>query len=724
MNRTLAVVFALLCLASARASGSHHFRWANPTPQGNELRALAAESEQTAYAVGIRGTVLRTADGGDTWADLTDFNAFSADLNDVVVISPGVLMAAGESPGLFRSDDAGRHWAAVDNPAGVELWNIEAVVPGVLSAIGEGGEVLRSADGGETWTRLTPTGATRLTQQFWHSPVAGYVVGEYQGRVTDDGGLTWNLIPGFGEWEAIDDVVFLDALHGYLIADFNTWETLDGGMAWEDHQHLLNEPIYQHEALFLEEERRLVITDLEGAGLWQTLDNGESWEILYQRESAGGFLDIEPLTPDRLLMVSTDGDLLVTTDAAVSWTNFTHSFGGEERVDFRVIAHLPGNVLLVGGEPYVTADNPNLWLRSQDGGDHWFAMDVYPEIENLYDMDHWGDELVMVVGSGGHVARSLDGGHAWETGIIEEPAGLLDAVSVPSATTAFVLTRAWNASEVYRTIDQGATWHRRDTGLPSTGDFYDLFFVDENVGFACGGMTSSPEIYGTIDGGGLWTRLAGADQLLGTLHTMHWFSPTTGLVAGYYRIFRTTDGGASFTEVDLSDGARCMHFHDDLHGVASDVFGSVRTTADGGQTWEPVPVPNLSQSRILSMPSGFLMTGDASLIIQAAREPAGVTAAPRLTRASIHLSSSPNPFSEGCRIHYRAPEGGVARVEIFDVVGRRVRLLRGGPLPQAAGTLSWDGRDDAGRLLPGGAYLARVRADREGAARRVTLIRR
>ena len=72
-----------------------------------------------------------------------------------------------------------------------------------------------------------------------------------------------------------------------------------------------------------------------------------------------------------------------------------------------------------------------------------------------------------------------------------------------------------------------------------------------------------------------------------------------------------------------------------------------------------------------------------------------------------NLTASPNPFRGVVHI------GGVSGVvEVFDVAGRRVRILAGEAEPT-----SWDGRDDGGRDLPPGVYFLRGTGGSE--ARRV-----
>jgi hypothetical protein len=68
--------------------------------------------------------------------------------------------------------------------------------------------------------------------------------------------------------------------------------------------------------------------------------------------------------------------------------------------------------------------------------------------------------------------------------------------------------------------------------------------------------------------------------------------------------------------------------------------------------------------------------------------------------------ASPNPFRGSTLLRYDAA-GGAARVEIFDVAGRRLRQLAP-PQAGAAGAIWWDGTDDRGRRVAAGHYVYRV----------------
>ena len=77
----------------------------------------------------------------------------------------------------------------------------------------------------------------------------------------------------------------------------------------------------------------------------------------------------------------------------------------------------------------------------------------------------------------------------------------------------------------------------------------------------------------------------------------------------------------------------------------------------------------------------------------------------------------PNPFTRDVRFDFEARQEGVT-MEVFDVAGRRVasRVARGGGV-------SFDGRDDRGRLLPSGVYLCRFTAAGATRTRKVVISR-
>ncbi len=75
--------------------------------------------------------------------------------------------------------------------------------------------------------------------------------------------------------------------------------------------------------------------------------------------------------------------------------------------------------------------------------------------------------------------------------------------------------------------------------------------------------------------------------------------------------------------------------------------------------------------------------------------------------ASVHLDQNyPNPFNPTTTIRYTLdlPAPAMVRLEIHDMLGRLVRVLVQGVQDPGSHTIVWDGRNDAGELLPSGSY--------------------
>lgn len=94
--------------------------------------------------------------------------------------------------------------------------------------------------------------------------------------------------------------------------------------------------------------------------------------------------------------------------------------------------------------------------------------------------------------------------------------------------------------------------------------------------------------------------------------------------------------------------------------------------------------------------AGTLVVGSASGV------PAAVPVALRL------YPSQPNPFNPMTTIRFDLPVAGLVRLAIYDVAGRRVRMLAESNLPAGSHHAIWDGRDGSGRSVASGSYVARL----------------
>lgn len=102
----------------------------------------------------------------------------------------------------------------------------------------------------------------------------------------------------------------------------------------------------------------------------------------------------------------------------------------------------------------------------------------------------------------------------------------------------------------------------------------------------------------------------------------------------------------------------------------------------------------------------------------------GVTATPAATdAATLGLLAAPNPFNPATVITLTLDRDGPAKLEIVDARGRSMRRLHDGSLAAGRSAVTWNGRDDHGRAVAAGIYLARLTTTGRVATTRLVLVR-
>jgi photosystem II stability/assembly factor-like uncharacterized protein/S-formylglutathione hydrolase FrmB len=232
---------------------------------------------------------------------------------------------------------------------------------------------------------------------------------------------------------------------------------------------------------------------------------------------------------------------------------------------------------------------------------------------------------VWAAGTGGRVARTVDGGATWSVVVVPGAEELqFRDVEAFSEREAFVLSIGNGpASRIYRTGDGGATWTLSFENQDSAA-FFDCFsFWDRERGFA---FSDSHEgeftLIRTLDGGDSWQRVdpavvpdarpgEGAFAASGTCVAtrpggLGWFG--TGASGVDTRVIRTSDFGATWQEAptpiaspSTTAGIFSLAFLDDHAGVAAggddgrrdEPVDQLALTEDGGVTWTLGAPPGL-----------------------------------------------------------------------------------------------------------------------------------
>lgn len=236
--------------------------------------------------------------------------------------------------------------------------------------------------------------------------------------------------------------------------------------------------------------------------------------------------------------------------------------------------------------------------------------------------------------------------------------------------------------------------------------------------------------------GGAWgTDLFVADANLAAI------SPATN---GPGRIVRLDPSGALTpvaSDPALLGGASALAF-DEFGRFGGDLFVAdilaeriLRVTPAGAVSVFATGFKNLSGSHAIAFgPDGALYVADAGsgqsysnsagshppAVYRIARADAavGVPRADAAARLSF-APPSPNPSAGETWLAFALPAGGHVTVAIYDLAGRRVRTLADRAMAAGPARERWDGRDDRGRQVTAGVYLARITSGDASATRRL-----
>ena len=222
--------------------------------------------------------------------------------------------------------------------------------------------------------------------------------------------------------------------------------------------------------------------------------------------------------------------------------------------------------------------------------------------DKFYDVKALSPEKALVVGYGGKILMTTDGGRTWKI----KPSGTELALYNVQFVDA---QNGWISGQdglILHTADGGESWQQQNTGV--TIPIFALWFVDKNHGWAVGQRATHLR---TTDGGETWQegRIEASvegvseDATLAmndpTLYDVHFVDEKTGWMVGEFgKIYHSTDGGANWTEqqnsllgqAGITDALNLptwfgVRFVSATEGVVVGLEGKIAKTTDAGKTW-------------------------------------------------------------------------------------------------------------------------------------------
>ena len=208
------------------------------------LRGVSAVNNQVAWASGSDSTVLRTEDGGTTWSKLT-VSSDKLDFRDIDAIDERtayvLAIGNGEASRIYKTTDAGATWTLqfknTEAQAFYDAMSFWDARHGIVIGDSIAGEfcILITDNGGSTWNRVPGQSlpaalpnegafaASGTNIAVWGDSHAWIATGgAAKSRVlrTSDGGRTWKVVDAplkAGASTGIFSIAFRDARHGVIV---------------------------------------------------------------------------------------------------------------------------------------------------------------------------------------------------------------------------------------------------------------------------------------------------------------------------------------------------------------------------------------------------------------------------------------------------------------------------------------------------------------------------
>ena len=723
-------LWLLICFNS---SVSQSWKWQNPLPQGNDLNDVQFLNNSIGFAVGNGSTILRTTNGGTQW---TIVRAAPANINFIKIQmldqQTGWLIAKQTEDSAF-------------------------------------GAVYRTSDGWHSWQTVFEDTVT-FYSLFWLDENIGWVGTENGLYATDNGGQGWSRqLDG----NPIQAIFFLDSNRGWVCSGNRVYRTSDAGQNWQSNQIWLYSVSNVPKVQFLNSQTGWLITqewgpNYYGGGVFKSSDGGVTWTEQYHVGGSFGpyvaFSGLKMLNLQTGFACDDAGTIHKTTDGGSSWTAVdTLGFA-------RVIDFTDTNTGWCAGKYGVLyhTDNSSLNWHPQYTGNVFRSVDLY-----------FLNEQIGFAAGEKEIIKTADGGNTWQY----FPVNPFPGEWGRSRAICFINNqKGWISWE--KIGAWGSLLYTEDGGqnfivqLDSISRLLDIFFLNETCGWAVG---SGNVLYYTTNGGQTWLENI-LPVFQGEFHSIIFVDSLNGWIGGYHALLHSVDGGQTWVEQNPGIPSYIIYdvkFSNSQFGIAAGKTSSTAylfRTCDGGENWQTVLNVSNSDLKNITIIDSLLIfaAGEshyprrslfyysidggntwqldadfplASGIIKIAYPDEGtriwflgyggsignldLSNFPGIKPPPVNTSDRfilyqnyPNPFNSETTIEFYLPRVSLVRLDIFDLLGQKVRALVNRSFSTGLKEVKWNGRDDAGQPVASGVYVYRLKAgNRFVQSRKMLLLR-
>jgi photosystem II stability/assembly factor-like uncharacterized protein len=533
---------------------------------GNEVLSLAFLDENNGVAVGQYylygpGFIYYTTDGGFDW-DLGYYLPYAyAAVFDVFVLDNNHGWAVGEDGNVFKII------------SGIDYWDYVLSLPVDLNAVyftnqnigwtAGLGKLYKTTNGGSTWTEKTTGVNSEFYDVYFLNQNIGWATA-YPNKLLNstDGGETWTITTA--NISFVDKICFITDSLGFVTGNSKILKTTNGGNNWTS--ITIPGASWFDGISFIDSSTGYISGRY--SKLFKTTDSGETWKEM----TLGEFNNLNSID-----MFSLTRGVAVGDSGTIIKKNNDPWFSG-----ITTTLQDLNSVYTFNQSTAIAVGDSGVIIKSTDNYLNWIEKNPGVNV-NLNSVQFIDNNVGWVVGENGIVLKSTNAGESWFT---------LNSGQNANFNSVFFLnsTTGWISGDnglIIKSIDGGANWMQQNSGL-----FVNIFkveFCDANFGYA---LAHGGIILKTVNGGTTWSTIYDSYD---ELKDIEFFNPNIGWVCGQGDIFRTNNGGLSWThqfDTPYYDfRSLCLLDSSIVFSAGDD--GLILLTTNGGQGI-PVPVNLIS----------------------------------------------------------------------------------------------------------------------------------
>lgn len=577
----------------------------------------------------------------------------------------------------FRSFDGGVSWQEIDPPSPVRAFAFGT--PNKTFA-GTYDGVYLSTNSGASWTARS-TGIENITINALSIDANGHL---YAGSAEDgifyssDEGASW--IPRNSGLASLNITSVKIAPNGDIYAgtgDQGIYRSTDQGLTWMPVNGNLPDLHVQTIAIAANSE---LYIGTEAGGIFKSTDTGNTWAAKNRNINVQNLNAALTVNTNEFFLATGGSGIIHSPDGHGGW-----SLKNNGLTDLYVTDLTAGNA----GE--IFAGTFSGVFRSSDTGGNWFPANNGIENENIIQIETVPSGRLYVLAntqSIGALFYSDDSGNNWNQIPVGNNEIFIQSMATNSQGHLFLSAFDFFVNGlILKTNDGGVTWS--DTALTSFSTSSFLAIDNSDRLYA---VFSGNEFFYSDDAGATWNTISAAGLPANSKVNRFAFDSGNYIYAATQLegIFYSEDGGNNWTA--KNDGLPTTNGY---YPTFNFLYVNPDDIVFGGTYYD-----------------GLFIGGDLPTSVNASND------AP----AKFSLRQNyPNPFNPVTNLGFRIAEFGLVRLEIYDILGRKITILVNEELNPGVYEVVWDGRDENGIPVANGIYIYRITAGNYTQAHRMIL---